>query len=65
MRLEGLGKLEKINNLIRNRTRDLLPCIIVPQPNTLPRVPPSNYHTKHKLQFFNGIQMVRLVVTVL
>jgi hypothetical protein len=31
--------LEKSNDLIGNRTRDLPTCIIVPQPTTLPRVP--------------------------
>jgi hypothetical protein len=37
MRLEGLGKLKKSNNLIGNGTRDLPAFSIGPQPNTLPR----------------------------
>jgi hypothetical protein len=38
MRLEGLGKLEKNNDLIDTRTHDLPACSIVSQPTTLPRV---------------------------
>jgi hypothetical protein len=38
VRLEGLGQLEKSNNLIGDRTRDLPACSKVPQTNTLPRV---------------------------
>jgi hypothetical protein len=33
--IEGLGKLEKFNDLIRNQTRDLPTCNIVPQPTAL------------------------------
>jgi hypothetical protein len=32
MLLEGLGQLKKSDDLIRNRTRDLPACSIVPQP---------------------------------
>jgi hypothetical protein len=32
MRLEGLGKLKKFNDLNGNRTRDLTVCSKVPQP---------------------------------
>jgi hypothetical protein len=39
VRLEGLGKLKKSNDLIGNRTRDLLACSIMPQPTTIPRAP--------------------------
>jgi hypothetical protein len=39
VRLEGLGKLKKSNDLIGNRTRDLLACSIVLQPTMLPRGP--------------------------
>jgi hypothetical protein len=42
VRLEGLGKLKKFNDLIGNRTRDLPSCSIVPQATTLPRSPTSN-----------------------
>jgi hypothetical protein len=35
VRLEGLGKLKKSNDLIGNRIRDLPPCSIVPQPITI------------------------------
>jgi hypothetical protein len=35
VRLEGLGKLKKFNDLIRNRTHDLPACSIVPQPTML------------------------------
>jgi hypothetical protein len=38
MRLEALGQF-KSNDLIGNRTHDLLPCNIVPQQTTLPRAP--------------------------
>jgi hypothetical protein len=37
VRLEGLGKLKKSNNVLGNRTCDLPACSIVPQPTTLPR----------------------------
>jgi hypothetical protein len=39
VRLEGLGKFEKSNDLTGNRTRDLPVCSIVPEPTTLPRAP--------------------------
>jgi hypothetical protein len=39
MRLEGLGKLKKSNDLIGIRTRDLPACSVVPQPTTLPLDP--------------------------
>jgi hypothetical protein len=38
MLLEGLDQLKKFNNLIRNQTRDLLACSIVPQLAMLPHV---------------------------
>jgi hypothetical protein len=41
VRLEGLGKLKKSNDLIGNRTRDLPACSILPQTTTLPRAPLS------------------------
>jgi hypothetical protein len=34
--LKGLGKLKKFNGLIRNRTRDLPACSIVPEPTSVP-----------------------------
>jgi hypothetical protein len=37
--LEGSGQLKKSNDLIGNRTHDLPPCSIVPQPTTVLRVP--------------------------
>jgi hypothetical protein len=37
VRLEGLGKMRKSNNLIGIRTRKLPACSIVPQPTMLPR----------------------------
>jgi hypothetical protein len=37
VRLEGLGKLKKSNDVIRNGTRDLPACSIVPQPTALLR----------------------------
>jgi hypothetical protein len=36
VRLEGLGKFKKSNDLIGTRTRDLPACSIVSQPTTLP-----------------------------
>jgi hypothetical protein len=38
LRLEGLGKLKKFDDLIGTRTLDLAACSIVPPPTTLPRV---------------------------
>jgi hypothetical protein len=35
LRLEGLGKIKRSNDLIRTRTRDFPCCSIVPQPTTL------------------------------
>jgi hypothetical protein len=37
VRLEGLGQLGKFNDVIWNRTLDLLAFSIVPQPATLAR----------------------------
>jgi hypothetical protein len=42
LRLEGLGKLKKFNDLIQSQTRDLPSCSIVPQPTTLSHAP---FHT--------------------
>jgi hypothetical protein len=39
MRLEGLGKLKKSDDLIGHRNGNLPACSIVPQPTTLPRTP--------------------------
>jgi hypothetical protein len=39
VRLEGLGKLKKSNDLIGTRSHDLPACSIVPQPTTLQRAP--------------------------
>jgi hypothetical protein len=39
VRLEGLSQLKKSLDLIKNRTRHLLACNLVRQPNTLPRAP--------------------------
>jgi hypothetical protein len=39
MRLEGLGKLKNLSDLIGTETCDLLPCSRVPQPSTLPCAP--------------------------
>jgi hypothetical protein len=36
---ERIRSIEKPSDLIRNRTRDLLACSIVPQPTTLPHAP--------------------------
>jgi hypothetical protein len=36
VQLEGFMSIEKSNDLIGNRTRDLPACSIVPQPTTLP-----------------------------
>jgi hypothetical protein len=36
---ERIRSIEKSNNLVGNRTRDLAACSIVPQPTTLPRTP--------------------------
>jgi hypothetical protein len=42
VRLEGLGKLNKSNDLIGNRTRDLPTCRIGPQQIMIPRTVPKN-----------------------
>jgi hypothetical protein len=42
VRLEGLRKLKKSNDLIRNRIRDLPACSTVPQLTTLLRAPGYN-----------------------
>jgi hypothetical protein len=47
VRLERLGRLKSSNDLIENRTRDLPACIILPQPNTLPRSPFYNTYRTH------------------
>jgi hypothetical protein len=39
VRLEGLGKLKKFNDFIRNRTLNLQTCSMMLQLNTLPRAP--------------------------
>jgi hypothetical protein len=39
VRLEGLGKLKKSNDLIGNRIRDLPACNMVPQTTALLRAP--------------------------
>jgi hypothetical protein len=44
VRLEGLGELKNLNDLIVNRTLGLPACSIVPQLTTLPRAP-SRIHT--------------------
>jgi hypothetical protein len=46
VRLEGLGKLKKSND-IGNRTRVLLACSIVPRPITLPCAPIEAYYALH------------------
>jgi hypothetical protein len=45
--LEGLGQLEKSNDLIGNRTRDLPDYSIVPQPTTLPSASQFIIFTKY------------------
>jgi hypothetical protein len=37
VRLEGLGKMKKLNDVIENRRRDLPGCNIVSQPTMPPR----------------------------
>jgi hypothetical protein len=39
VRLEGLGKFNKRNDLIETRTLDFPACSLAPQPCTLPRAP--------------------------
>jgi hypothetical protein len=48
MRLEGLSKLKIFNDLIGNRTCDILACSIVPEPTTLPRAPKILHETDDK-----------------
>jgi hypothetical protein len=43
VRLQGLGKLKKFNDLIGNRTRDLPAYTIIPQTTTLPGEPICPY----------------------
>jgi hypothetical protein len=51
VRLEVLGQLKKkkSNDLIRNGTRDLPACSIVPQPTTLPRVTLTDHRVEFEL----------------
>jgi hypothetical protein len=44
VRPEGLGKLEKFDNLMGSRTRDLPVCIILSQATTLPHTPYKENH---------------------
>jgi hypothetical protein len=44
VRLEGIDKVKKLNDLIGNRIRDLPACSIMPQPNTLPCAPIKHSH---------------------
>jgi hypothetical protein len=39
VRLEGLGKFKKSNDLIENRPRNIPACSRVPQPCTVPGAP--------------------------
>jgi hypothetical protein len=43
VRLEDLDKLKESNDIIGNRTSDLLACTTVPQSTTLPRAPMETY----------------------
>jgi hypothetical protein len=45
----SIRPIEKSNDLIGNRIRDLLACSIMPQPTTLPHVP------------FNGVGLGKVV----
>jgi hypothetical protein len=47
--------IEKFNDNIRNRTRDLLACSTVPQPTPLPRAPSVLVYT---LQTENMVELV-------
>jgi hypothetical protein len=52
---ERLGKLEKSNDLIGNRTRDPSDCSIVSKPTTLPRAPlKTSFHNKFCLNHLWG-----------
>jgi hypothetical protein len=44
VRLDGLGKLKKSNDLIGNRNRDLPACSVVPQITTLPHAPTLSFN---------------------
>jgi hypothetical protein len=56
-----IRSIEKSNELIGNRTRDLPACSIVPQPTTLPRAPKEEtvctyFHSILKIhQNLNGV----------
>jgi hypothetical protein len=39
VQLERLGQLKRFNDIVRNRTRDVPACSIVPLPTALPRAP--------------------------
>jgi hypothetical protein len=69
MRLEVLGQVKKKIRLIGTRTRDLVACSILPQPNTLPRDPFASTLTVKKSgfrqvfrQFFINISVRTFVV---
>jgi hypothetical protein len=63
MRLEGLGKLKKFSDLNGSRTRDHPACSIVPQPNTVQRVPAlwDKYRTNLILKIMYPTTIHRLV----
>jgi hypothetical protein len=47
--------IEKSNDLIGNRTRDLPACSILPQPTTLPRAP-RNHEESNELSAVNKLK---------
>jgi hypothetical protein len=49
VRLEGLGKLNKFNEFIRKRARDLSACSIVPELTTLQRAPIVLFKMLHEI----------------
>jgi hypothetical protein len=60
VRLEGLGKLKNINDLIGTRTRDIPVCSIVPQPSTLPR--PSRVKSKGSIKYIQEKNNVENII---
>jgi hypothetical protein len=63
VRLEGLGKLKKPSDLIRNLTHNLPACSIVPEPTMLSRAP-GNCHIGYTMDSITGVWNVCLRVRI-
>jgi hypothetical protein len=60
-RLEGSGQFNNSSDLIRNRTRDLPACSILPQPTTQPHAPRGDTSLMYKTV---GSEIIREVFAI-